>query len=193
LSAISCPNETVAKAHDVRDRTLWNEQSLLRLCSENGTMGLETETRSTMDDKRAKQLGDLLRTKRRQLGLSTRALSDLADVPDSTIVRIENGMFAAPAPDKLARIADALDIPLADVYAIAEYAAPKQLPTLQPYLRAKYGHMTDREVKNVTNYVTELLGRRGVDLNGPAPGEDEAPEAPRRTKTTKSTKKGGTK
>jgi transcriptional regulator with XRE-family HTH domain len=61
-----------------------------------------------MEPDRAAALGQHLRTRREELGLSTRQLSAQAGVNDVTIVRIERGEFAAPRPDKLSRLADAL-------------------------------------------------------------------------------------
>ena len=83
-------------------------------------------------------LGSLLKQKRKALGLSLRQLAKLADVNDVNIFRLERGDCAAPAPDKLARIAEALGLSLADVYALADYAVPTDLPSFKPYLKTKY-------------------------------------------------------
>src|SRR5712692_1930879 len=91
-----------------------------------------------MNPDQAKELGRQLRVRRDELGLSVRDLEKLASVDNGTIVRIEQGAFAAPAPDKLSRIAEALKLSLADVFALAEYSAPSELPSFSPYLRTKY-------------------------------------------------------
>jgi transcriptional regulator with XRE-family HTH domain len=154
-----------------------------------------------MEEKNRIRLGRLLRDRREALTLSTRKLEELSGVTGATIVRIEQGEFAAPAPDKLARIANVLGVPLEDVYAIAEYAAPRQLPNLSPYLRTKYRDLPDSVAKKIEAYAQDLATKHGVDLRGPAPGEDE--EAPRPTKprtrstvaartSTKPKTKGGT-
>ena len=47
--------------------------------------------------------------------------------------------ISAPWPDKLTRIADCLGSTLADVFAMAGYAVPRELPTpMDPVFRAKY-------------------------------------------------------
>jgi transcriptional regulator with XRE-family HTH domain len=143
-----------------------------------------------MPPDKVKQLGQYLRAQREARGLGSRELARLAGIPDSTIVRIEQGLIASPRPDKLARIAQALGLSLADVYAHADYAVPRDLPALQPYLRAKYRDLPAEAADAITAYAERLAKRHGVDLAGPAPGEDEAPEEPRkRTKV----KKGGTR
>lgn len=129
-----------------------------------------------MDEQQAKALGSRLRTRREELGLSARDLERMADVDNGTIVRIEQGAFAAPRPDKLSRIAEALRLPLADVFALAEYVVPDELPTFAPYLRAKYRELPAKAVNELERYFDDLATRYGIDPAGPAPGEDEALE-----------------
>ncbi len=128
-----------------------------------------------MEPEQAKRLGRTLRKRRNDLGLSTRQLSAKSGVNDVTIVRIENGKFAAPRPDKLAKLADALGLSLADVFAGADYIAPTELPTLMPYLRSKYQDLPAGALKDIERYANRLAKQHGVALQGPAPGEDEQP------------------
>ena len=127
-----------------------------------------------MDDEQAKSLGELLKRKREELGLSTRQLGEIAGLDGVTVLRFEQGAFAAPRPDKLARVAEALGISLADVYALADYAVPDDLPSFRPYLRTKYRGLPAVEVDKIEAYAARLAKRHGVDLTGPAPGQDEA-------------------
>ncbi|MBK6439182.1 MAG: helix-turn-helix domain-containing protein [Candidatus Microthrix sp.] len=90
-----------------------------------------------MDEEQAKRLGAFLRARREELGWSSRRLAAECEMNDATIVRIENGQFAAPKPDKLSRITEALGLSLSDVFALADYAAPSDLPHFMPYLRTK--------------------------------------------------------
>ncbi len=159
-----------------------------------------------MDKDEARRLGQHLRNAREGLKLSSRGLAARTGLTDATIVRIELGEFAAPSPDKLARMANALGLPLEDVYALADYAAPRQLPNLSPYLRTKYRDLPDEAAEQIENYAQRLAKKHGVNLRGPAPGEDEEPDTitPNRAskprtktasspRTTKPNTKGGTK
>jgi transcriptional regulator with XRE-family HTH domain len=128
-----------------------------------------------VDDKQAKRLGSYLRRQRTAMGLSTRQLAELARIDDSTVVRFEQGAYASPAPDKLARIAEALDLPLADVFAHAHYALPRDLPNLPAYLRVKYRHLPPSALVELDRYLKRLGRKYGIDTDGPAPGEDEKP------------------
>ena len=129
-----------------------------------------------VEPEQAKELGRLLRQRRQELGLSTIQLAKQVGTTDGTIVRIEQGAFAAPAPDKLSRIAEALGLTLADVFALADYSVPSELPSFQPYLRTKYRELPSEAVEQLERSFQRLAKRHGFDPAGPAPGEDEQPE-----------------
>jgi transcriptional regulator with XRE-family HTH domain len=137
-----------------------------------------------MDQEQAQELGRTLRERREALGVSARELAERARTSHATIVRLEQGAFDSPAPDKLSRIADALDLNLADVFALAEYVAPRGMPTFAPYLRSKYRELPAPAVEELERSFRRVAKRHGYDPDGPAAGEDEQPE-PESTKPTK--------
>lgn len=149
-----------------------------------------------MDHDQAKRLGALIREHREGAGLSLRQLKELTGIDDGLLSRMESGAILTPSPDKLGRVAEALQIPLADLYALADYAAPSELPSMRPYLRTKYRELPISAANELDAYVQRLAKKHGVSLSGPAPGEDEEPEAPvrsrrRTSKSTTTKKKGG--
>ena len=129
-----------------------------------------------MKPKQAKKLGRYLRDRRNELGLSVRDLEEIAEVSNATIVRFEQGAFAAPAPDKLSRIAEALKLSLADVFALADYAVPSDLPAFTGYLRTKYRDLPAPAVEELERTFARIAKRHGFNPQGPAPGEDEQTE-----------------
>ncbi len=153
-----------------------------------------------MEPQQAKKLGQHLREARETLGISARELARRTELSDSSIVRIEQGAFLEPTPDTLSRIAEALGINLADLYVMADYPMPSELPSMKLYLRSKYGELSVSDVRAISDYADSIASMRGVSLDGPAPGEDEEPEvaparrSPRTTKGAKKkpTTKGGT-
>ena len=110
-----------------------------------------------MKDDHAKILGALFQAKRVQLGYSIHDVASAAGVTPSTVLRIEQGQFTAPRPDKLVRFAKALDIHLADVYASAGYVVPKDLPSFGTYLRAKYPKLPMPAVAQLVDHFNRLL------------------------------------
>lgn len=125
-----------------------------------------------MDEDQAKRLGDHLQNARKLKGLSARQLAEITDIADSSIVRIELGMVAEPRPDKLKRIAVALELSPADVFERAGYATATDLPAMQPYLRTKY-NLPDEAMAEIQRSATRIAKKYGISLDGPAPGEDE--------------------
>jgi transcriptional regulator with XRE-family HTH domain len=118
-------------------------------------------------NKQAEKLGKHLRKRREELGLSTHRLATKAGVTQPTVIRIEQGKFAAPRPDKLARIAD--------LYAHAGYLVPDELPSIESYLVAKYGHLPEsarEELAGLARELTEKHRARGDATAAIAEGAD---------------------
>ncbi len=127
-----------------------------------------------MNPEQSKALGELFRQKRKELGYSVYQVADAAGVRSSTVVRFEQGKFAAPRPDKLARFASLLGIPLADVYARAGYLVPKELPSFESYLKTKYQDLPATAVIELKKLFEELSARHGLDNNQAVPITEEA-------------------
>jgi transcriptional regulator with XRE-family HTH domain len=139
---------------------------------------MDTAKRSTspiVDPQQAAKLGQLVRSRRQELGLTVRQLAEQADMNFATVARIEQGQFAAPGPDKLARIAEALGLSTADVFGLAEYTVPDDLPSFQPYLRSKYRDMPADAVDDLNKAFERIVRKHGYQPDGPRDGEDEAP------------------
>lgn len=93
----------------------------------------------------------------------------------ATIVRLEAGSIVAPRPDKLSRIARVLGISAADIFALAEYTVPGDLPSLRPYLLAKHPGFLDEDLDKIETYVGRLAKKRGVELAEVVSGAEGAP------------------
>ena len=120
--------------------------------------------RTKMKPDQAKTLGQMLKARREELGLSTHKLAKLAEIDQATVVRFEAGSILAPHPDKLSRVAKALSISGADVYALADYLVPSDLPSLKPYLKTKYDRLLDEDISKIEELVTRLAKKRGFSL-----------------------------
>jgi hypothetical protein len=122
------------------------------LGSSGGTHGLRSE--SDVEEK----LVELAR------GHADQLLAVAAEMDQATIVRLEAGSIVAPRPDKLSRIARVLGISGADVFAFAGYTVPSDLPTLRPYLQAKYRALLKEDLDRIEAYVGHIAKQRGFDL-----------------------------
>lgn len=129
-----------------------------------------------MNHGQAKRLGEWLRERRHEAGLGTTELAKRTGINDATITRIEQGAIASPDPHKLRLISQELDLNLADVYAMAGYAAPKDLPSFQPYLRRKYRDLPDEAIEDLEQAFQRVIKKHGYEPDGPSRGEDETPD-----------------
>jgi transcriptional regulator with XRE-family HTH domain len=147
-----------------------------------------------MDKKQAKRLGNFLRAQRQAKGWSTHRLADESDQTQATVVRYEQGEFASPSPERLSRLAEALAVPVSDVLGMAGYPMSRALPSVRPYLRAKYRDLSDEALEDLSRDVQRVLTKHGIDPNdGPAAGEDEQPERSKAKASRSPSKKGGKK
>jgi transcriptional regulator with XRE-family HTH domain len=128
-----------------------------------------------MTPEQAKALGQQLKSRREELSLSTHRLAELAEIDQATVSRLEAGIITAPRPDKLSRLAKVLGLSGADIFALADYTVPQDLPTLKPYLRSKYRDIPAEDVEKIEAYAARLAKKHGVRVSEPAPGEDEQP------------------
>jgi transcriptional regulator with XRE-family HTH domain len=124
-----------------------------------------------MDEQQAGSLGAFIRTQRVSIGMSTRQLAAIVGVDKSQIIRLEHGSVNSPRAEILASIADAIDVELADLYGLAGYTRPSELPNFAPYLRAKYRDLSDGAVAEMEQFFAKLAREHGT--TGPADGEDE--------------------
>lgn len=100
------------------------------------------------------QLMNLLANKRKALSLSVAEVGQRAGVDGGTVWRIEQGMIASPKAESLQAIGNVLGIPSIDLYAIVGWIPSGELPSLGPYLRAKYPKLPEEalhEIEAVTS------------------------------------------
>ena len=69
----------------------------------------------------------------------------------------------------------ALGLSTADVFGLADYTVPGDLPSFQPYLRGKYRDMPAAAVDDLSKAFERIVRKHGYDPAGPQDGEDETP------------------
>lgn len=112
-----------------------------------------------MTESQAQKLGKLVATQRASAGLSVRELAHRLGVARGWVSGVENGRFLDPGAEKLAQLAEVLDIDPADIDRIVQGAMTYGLPQPRAYFRAKYD-LTRDEADQVVRYI-ERLRRRG--------------------------------
>lgn len=96
-------------------------------------------------------LAERLREERTKKGLSLRQVASEAGVDDSNLSKIENGAVTKPSTETLQALSQFYAVPLEDLYSLAGYAAPTELPSLGPYLRSKYD-LSPEAAQEITAY-----------------------------------------
>jgi transcriptional regulator with XRE-family HTH domain len=114
-----------------------------------------------MSKSELKALGTLIYRERVKRKLTQRDLAGKAGVGLSTIFHLEQGDFKRPDPEKLQRIARALDLDAEDLFAFAGYTPSDGLPNFGPYLRTKFkGELSAKDRKDVERYFEQMRAKR---------------------------------
>lgn len=106
-----------------------------------------------MSPTNARKLGAFIKRHRATRGLSLEAVAQEVGVPRSTIFRMERGEVDSPDPEKLQRLARALDVDFEELFTLAGHVAP--VPALEPYLRRKY-ELSDEAIEKAERYLDRL-------------------------------------
>ena len=74
---------------------------------------------------RRSQFGEIVRERRAELGLSQEELAERCGFDRKSISRVETGAFS-PSLDRVWRLADGLEVPLADLFATFDDTPPRR-------------------------------------------------------------------
>ena len=108
-------------------------------------------------------LGDLLRTRREAAGLSVTQMAEKLGVSRPYLGRLERGEYKRPTPEILSRIAKPLNARLEDLYALAGFTLPADLPDFIPYLRAKHPDWPKLVVTELDDFCDFLKHKYSLD------------------------------
>lgn len=107
------------------------------------------------------KLGEFVQSGRLSRDTTIAEAARLSGLDVSYWRKLEAGQYAMPSPLALQRIAQIIDAPLEDLYALAGYEPIKGLPTFGPYLRAKYNLPPD-QVRQLEAYFAFLRSHYGI-------------------------------
>lgn len=107
-------------------------------------------------------VGEYIKKKRTEMGISQRELAQSANISNAEISRIESGMRKQPSPDVLKNIATALNIFCEKLYMIAGYIndnpdIPESLPQSNTL---DVSFLTKEEIEDVKKYIQFLISKR---------------------------------
>jgi len=115
-----------------------------------------------MTDAQAKRLGRLIQHARLKRGWSLLTAMEQTGLDSSWLNRLERGMYADPAPDRLALLAEALEIdPVAIDRASRDHLADS-LPEIRTYFRSKE-KLSAEALDEVETALAEIRAKHGPD------------------------------
>jgi transcriptional regulator with XRE-family HTH domain len=114
-------------------------------------------------------LGQHIKDEREAQHISCASLSELARIPRSTLRRIEAGEVQRPRPDVLQRLANALGIPVAELFQEIGYTAEASLPPYRSYLESRYMKLSPQAIDELEIYFANVAEREGVRYDQPLP------------------------
>jgi transcriptional regulator with XRE-family HTH domain len=129
-----------------------------------------------VNEQQAKKLGKLIRCARQAQGLSLRALEGMTGLARTWLVYLEAGRSLEPLPDRLARVAEALNVDPARIDQVSGNYLAKSLPTVRTYFRSR-GKATQAELTELERVIAEVQakyrkhGQRGSTPNDGSAGE----------------------
>lgn len=77
-----------------------------------------------MTDPQARRLGGLIKNYRDRHQLTLVQLEELSGIPDSWLFHLEKGHYSSPPPDRLAKLAEVLDIDAAEIDRLTSQRPP---------------------------------------------------------------------
>jgi transcriptional regulator with XRE-family HTH domain len=115
-----------------------------------------------MTESQARQLGKLIARARERKGWSIRQVAREIGADPAWILKVERGDYASPAPELLARVAEALDIDAERMDRITRGHVSGNLPEVRTYFRAKFD-LPDAAIGQIEELVAELRDEHGGD------------------------------
>jgi transcriptional regulator with XRE-family HTH domain len=108
-----------------------------------------------MNDTQAIRLGRLLAQARRTKGWSLRTAAEAAHVDFAWLARLERGRYHQPAPERLTRLVEALEVDPERIDRLTAGHVANSLPSVRTYLRSKYD-LTSDEIDHIEQVVEEI-------------------------------------
>ena len=104
------------------------------------------------------RLGTVIYDRREALGRTTTDVAKRIGIDRRTLGRIQLGHIRT-SPNILTKIARELDLPAAELHALAGYETVTELPELEGFLHLKHRSLKDTDVKELRGHLDYLLAR----------------------------------
>lgn len=121
-----------------------------------------------MTDAQARKLGSVIQRARVRKNLSLRGAATVTGISYVWLNDVEAGRYSDPAPDRLARLAEALAIDPVTIDRISRDALSNSLPDVRTYFRAKE-HLSSEQLDEVEATLNRLRAKYASNKNQSTP------------------------
>lgn len=108
-----------------------------------------------MTEAQATRLGQLLLRARTRRGWSLATLHQHTDIPEVWLNRVERGLYLQPAPERLAKVAEALDVDPVAVDRASRNHLAQSLPSVRTYFRST-AQATPEQLDEIEAAIAEI-------------------------------------
>ncbi|MDO5151130.1 MAG: helix-turn-helix transcriptional regulator [Oscillospiraceae bacterium] len=103
-------------------------------------------------------IGEFIKNKRTELGLSQKKLGVMVGLSDSEIMKIENGTRKTPNWESLCKLAGVFEISPLEILLISGYITDDDI---NPQIKIKgLEKLSDEDLKNVQQYIDFIISRK---------------------------------
>jgi len=103
-------------------------------------------------------IGEFIKNKRTELGLSQKKLGAMVDLSDSEIMKIENGTRKTPNWESLCKLAGVFGISPLEILLVSGYISDNDV---NPQIKIKgLEKLNDEEFKSVQQYIDFIISRK---------------------------------
>ncbi|PBC38620.1 hypothetical protein CJ179_39220 [Rhodococcus sp. ACS1] len=113
----------------------------------------------------SKRIATIITTRRTELGLNRSELARRTGLNPSTIMRLEQGLFARPNPHSLLAIADGLNLPGDNLLAEAGWIAKAKPVTGKPHVRITYQDIPSEVARDIQAAIDAIASSRGIKFD----------------------------
>lgn len=121
-----------------------------------------------MTNAQARKLGSIIQRARVRKQLSLRDTATAVGISYVWLSDLEAGRYSDPAPDRLARLSEALDIDPMAIDRVNRDVLSNSLPDVRTYFRAKE-HLSPEQLDEVESTLNRLRAKYASDANQSAP------------------------
>lgn len=119
-----------------------------------------------MTEAQAQRLGQLILRARTRHGWSLATLQEHTGIPDVWLNRVERGVYLQPAPERLAKVAEALAIDPIAIDRASQNHLAQSLPSVRTYFRST-AQATPEQLDEIETAIADIqakhAGSRGID------------------------------